>query len=304
MTKDLPVIIEAAINGETSVARNPHVPRLPDEIGRDASACIKAGASIIHGHIEDIRIHGKAAADRYAEGWAPALRDYPQAIFYPTVVFHDDRETRFGHLHHLVQKGAADMGAYDPGSTNFASKYVDGVPTGDFVYTNSYAEIHFAFSKLSQLGLGASMALYEPGFARAVLAWHKAGKLPKGSFVKFYFGGGADFLTGERGGVSFGLPPTVKALDAYVEMFEGTGLPWAVAVLGGDLMDGDLARATLERGGHLRIGLEDHCGDNTPTNVELVQAAVALCQKVGRPVATPEQTRQILGLPLRARNAA
>ena len=73
-------------------------------------------------------------------------------------------------------------------------------------------------------------------------------------------------------------------------------MPWFSAVVGGDLLDSPVARATLEQGGHLRVGLEDHASDRLPTNVELVQEAAALCAQVGRPVATPAEAGQLLGL--------
>ncbi len=69
--------------------------------------------------------------------------------------------------------------------------------------------------------------------------------------------------------------------------------------MGGDLIETPVARATVEQGGHLRVGLEDHAGDRAPSNVELVDEAVALCAAVGRPVATPAQASGILGLPAR-----
>ncbi len=46
-----------------------------------------------------------------------------------------------------------------------------------------------------------------------------------------------------------------------------------------------------------RTGLEDF-GDG-PGNVEQVQRAVALCEELGRPVATNAQAREILGMPAR-----
>jgi uncharacterized protein (DUF849 family) len=58
-----------------------------------------------------------------------------------------------------------------------------------------------------------------------------------------------------------------------------------------------VARAALERGAHLHVGLEDFAGDRTPTNVELVREAVALCADVGRPVATCAEAAAILDLP-------
>ena len=80
-----PVIIEAAINGATSLTRNPNVPRRPQEIAREALACLAAGASIIHNHIEDVTCTGAAAADRYGEGWRDVLSARPDAIICPTL---------------------------------------------------------------------------------------------------------------------------------------------------------------------------------------------------------------------------
>ena len=81
-------------------------------------------------------------------------------------------------------------------------------------------------------------------------------------------------------------------------MLEGTELPWSVSVWGGDLMATPVARLALERGGHLHVGLEEHFDpDPKPTNVELVEQAVALTDEVGRPVATTEQAAEMLDLP-------
>ena len=77
-------------------------------------------------------------------------------------------------------------------------------------------------------------------------------------------------------GAPFGLPPTATALDAYLEILDGCDVPWAVSVVGGDVIASDVAGLALERGGHLHLGLEFYGGDRPPTNVELVAEAVAL----------------------------
>ena len=97
--------------------------------------------------------------------------------------------------------------------------------------------------------------------------------------------------------MSFGLPPTRAALDAYLDMLDGSALPWAVAVIGGDVVDSGMAKLALERGGHLRVGLEDYAGARRPRNIELVEEAVALARAVGRPVASCAQAAAMLGLP-------
>ena len=72
-------------------------------------------------------------------------------------------------------------------------------------------------------------------------------------------------------------------------------IAWAVAVLGGSLLDTPIARAALERGGHLRVGLEDW--DSGPANVEQVTGAAQLCRSVGRNVAGVGDAARVLGLP-------
>ena len=82
-------------------------------------------------------------------------------------------------------------------------------------------------------------------------------------------------------------------------MLDGSGLPWSVAVLGGDVLASGLARLALERGGHLRVGLEDYAGTLRPTNEALVRDAAGLARELGRPIATCAQAAEILRLPSR-----
>jgi uncharacterized protein (DUF849 family) len=293
-----PVIIEAAINGVTSKERNPHVPRSPAEIAADALRCFSAGAAIVHNHIDAIATDGAAAAARYLEAWRPLLRERPDAIVYPTVGFGGTIEERYAHEPILAESGLMRMGLLDPGSVNLGGVGEDGLPGGpiDFVYVNSYNDIRHEVGLCARHRLGPSISIFEPGFLRAALAYHRAGRLPAGAFVKLYFGGAHDYFGGTTGGVTFGLPPTRIALEAYLSMLDGCELPWAVAVLGGDVIETGLARLALERGGHVRVGLEDYAGTRTPANDELVREVTALARAVGRPVASCTETARILGL--------
>ena len=194
-------------------------------------------------------------------------------------------EERYAHVGLLAEAGVLRMGLVDPGSVNL----------GDFAYVNTTSDIEHEVSLCVRHRLGPSVSIFEPGFLRAALALHAAGRLPRGTLVKLYFGGDHDYLG--RPGPTFGLPPTATALDAYLELLAGSGLPWSVAVLGGDLVASGLARLALERGGHLRVGLEDYAGARTPTNAELVREAAALAAAAGRPLATCAQAGEMLGLP-------
>ncbi|HZQ86582.1 MAG TPA: 3-keto-5-aminohexanoate cleavage protein [Acidimicrobiales bacterium] len=285
-----PVIIEAAINGATTKERNPHVPVTPEEIAADALASIEAGASVIHNHIDLRGISVEEAAERYLEAWRAVLASRPDALWYPTV--HFGPPLSYEHLIPLGESGLLRLGLMDPGSVNLGRADADGVPVGGIVYANSYETIARAFDICREQRLGPSLAIYEPGFLRTALAYWRAGRLPQGAMVKFYFSSDQGLT-----GAPFGLPPTEKALDAYLELMEGTDLPWAVSAVGGDVTASDIAPLALERGGHLHLGLEFYGGDRQPTNVELVTEAVRLCEKAGRPVATPDEAAAILRLP-------
>lgn len=293
-----PLIIEAALNGPTPRARNTHVPVTPAEIVDAALAAIEAGAAIVHTHIEDIRMTGDAATARYMEGYAPILAARPDAILWGTIAMGDSREARFGHYRALAAAGVR-MGAFDPGSVNLGTEGPDGLPDRSFVYATSYEDIAWLVELHRDCVLAPSIAIYEPGWLRIVLAYERAGKLPEGAFVKLYFGGRYNYLDGQRSDVTFGLPPTAKALDAYLELLEGSSLPWAVAAIGDCVVDTGLAAAAIARGGHVRVGLEDYGGERRPHNLELIEEVAALAKAAGRPPATPIEAAHILGLPAR-----
>lgn len=291
-----PLIIEAALNGATPKSRNPNVPVTPVEITNAALAAMEAGAAIVHTHIERMDMTGDEAAARYMQGYAPVLEQRPDAILWGTVATGPNVEARFGHYRALAAAGIR-MGAFDPGSVNLGSHGPDGLPGASILYATTYRDIAWLADLHDQEKLGPAIAIYEPGWLRTTLAYEKAGKLPAGAFVKLYFGGRYNFLDGKRSEITFGLPPTERALDAYLELLEGSSLPWAVAAIGDCVVETGLAKLAIDRGGHVRVGLEDFGGERQPGNLELIAEVVALAVAAGRPIATPTQAARMLQLP-------
>jgi uncharacterized protein (DUF849 family) len=285
-------IIEVALNGATQKDANPHVPRTPAEITADALACIEAGATIVHNHTDDLLIapDGVHAAEPYAQAWEPIVAAHPDVLLYTTMANGGPGitiENRWRHQVELAEAGLCRMGLVDPGSVSLGVLDEEHLPMAiDLVYVNSFADARYMVERCGELGLAPSISIFDPSFLRVALAFHEQGALPPGAMVKLYFGGA----------VPFGLPPSEVGLDAYLGMLEGTGLPWSVAVLGGDVIETGLARAALERGGHVRVGLEDYLGPRTPTNTELVGELAELVEACGRTVATPADAQAILGV--------
>ena len=291
-----PLILEVALNGLTSPEKNRHVPRTPAELHADAIACLDAGAAILHAHSPDLRACGEDAARDYLAAWAPILAERPDTLWYPTLCQASGMAAMCAHWASIQRAAPLRIGGFDPGSTNLGMPGADGLPSG-VVYGVSYDDVRTAFALCERLRLAPSLGIYEPGALRTVLAWHSKGRLPRGALVKLYFGG--DYgLFATRPGVSFGLPPTARALEAYLELLEGSGLPWSVSAWGGDLMATPIARLALERGGHLHVGIEEfYAPGREPSNLELVREAAALAAAVGRPLASPAEAAELLDLP-------
>jgi 3-keto-5-aminohexanoate cleavage enzyme len=298
-----PVVLEVALNGVTHKKQNPAAPETPAEIAADALACFAEGAAIVHTHTTRPPATPQECAEQYLSAYRPVLAAKPDAILYPTVGFGIDGTARYDHAAHLAAAGAIRCSVLDPGSVNLGASGADGQPQPmDFVYVNSPNDVRHMTEICRKHGLGPSIAIFEPGWLRVILAMHRAGTLPAGALVKLYFAAGG-YLPQPSGGrgvaePSFSAPPIPEAFEMYMAMLRGTSLPWAVAVLGGGIFETPIAELAVARGGHLRVGLEDFA--SAKSNVDEVRRAKALCEKHGRRLATCTEAEKLLGIPARA----
>ncbi len=300
MSPPSPVIIEAAINGVTTRKRNPSVPRSPDEITAEAIRCIEAGASIIHNHNDDPVIDMLTPvheAQPYIDAWRPVLEAFPDVFLYPTMTGggpHTTVRQRYGHIPSIARAGLLRMGIVDPGSVNLGGFEDDGAPTADdTIYLNSNADIRYMVDTCTSLGVPISFSIFDASFMRTAVAYIRSGRIQHGGQIKIFFG--SDYAP-------FGVPATEAGLLMYLEILGDCPLPWSVSLPGGDLLESEIAGLALERGGHLRVGLEDYArsaaspdaAPGQPTNLELLERATKLCNEVGRPIATRAQAAELM----------
>jgi uncharacterized protein (DUF849 family) len=288
-----PVILEAAINGITSRDRNPAVPVTPAQVADDALACLDAGAAVVHTHIDKYFVPPDECAARYLEAYEAIVGPRPDAVLYPTIGQGETIAERYGHHDVLAERGVIRCGLLDPGSVNLGAIGSDGLPVGlDFVYVNSPSDIRYEIEACRRLELGPSVAVFEPGFLRVIAACRRAGALPRGTLVKLYFSEAGYIAEGEP---MYGPPPIPEALTMYLAMLEGLELPWAIAVLGGSVLDSPILEPALRAGGHLRVGLEDQ--PDASSNLAEVERARELCHRLGRPLASCAEAAALLDLP-------
>jgi 3-keto-5-aminohexanoate cleavage enzyme len=283
------VIIESAINGNALRKLNPHIPYTPEEIANDAIATCKAGAALIHFHVRDPET-GKWVQDvpYYAEVYRRA-RAASKALLWPTFPTDGDGQKRFSHFIELSKDPATkpDLGAGDMGSVNLVSynRQSKKIQDENFIYCNSYATIRYFLENSRELGLRPTLQIFDASFLRAALVFLEQGVLTEPLLLKFYLGGPE---------LPFGLPPTLKSLEAYLDMLKGVRVNWFGATLGGDNLP--LVPVIVSLGGHVRIGLEDYqyAREGQLTNPQIVGRAVTTIRAMGHEVATPDEARKIL----------
>jgi len=98
-------------------------------------------------------------------------------------------------------------------------------------------------------------------------------------------------------GLFAGNPGTVRGLQAMADFIPAhLRMHWSVMCVGGNLFP--LVGATLERGGHIAIGLGDYAYPEigTPRNAELVERVAEMARQIGREIATPSEARKMLGI--------
>lgn len=283
------VFIEAALNGAWGRERQPAIPIAVEEIIADGVAAVKAGAAIVHLHAYDV------ATGRQKDDWqiyAPiieGIRAKVDAIVYPTLPItgsgyagelRNARE-RYVHLEELAKRGLAEWGVIDPGSAVFTR--FDQVARGEAGYTYYNPDDHFyeGMRIAAAYGVRPSYAIYEGGCTRLGAA--KAKAMPRVPVPVYRFMFAEEFC--------FGFPPREQYLDAHLALLGelDPGAPWMIAGLGVDIRP--LIAPAVERGGHIRVGLEDRPWGVRETNRALVEEAVRLVRAAGGEPATASETR-------------
>ena len=286
------VWIEVALNGPWSRARQPGIPDTVEAIVAEGIACAKAGACIVHAHAYDSG--GPQSFDwrvyaRIIEG----IRAKVDVPVYPSIPMGGGMTPgqRFAHIEALAERGLLEFAVVDPGSVNFTELKPTATPAP--TYLNPEADVRHGLSLAARFGFHPAYAIYEPGFTRAgaVLAREAGARTP---IYRFMF----------SQTFAFGFPPEPFALDAHISLLkrEALGAPFMIAGLGVDVRG--LIAAAVERGGHVRVGLEDALFGCEADNVALVEDAVARVRAAGGEPADAAEMRAELSALERARGLA
>lgn len=265
------LIITCALNGaEVTRTQVPHLPVTPSELAADAVRVRNAGAAMVH-------VHG-----REPDGSSTQSKEV-----YAAIIQAIRQETDI--IVQVSTGGAVGMTAEErlqpvELSPEMASLTAGTVNFGRGVFWNSPELIEAFAQKLVAQGVVPEIECFDLGHIDNALALVKKGILT----LPLHF----DFVMGVPGGIA----PTIRNLVHMAESLPA-GCTWSVAGIGRAQLP--LATVAITMGGHVRVGLEDNIYYSKgvlATNEALVARIVRLANELGRPVATPDEAREILGI--------
>ncbi len=269
------VIISVATTGSwTTREQTPYVPLTEEEIATEAIRCWREGAAIVHIHVRDEQ--GRVTSDpaRYAR-----VRDLIRAegcdilLNFSTgggagIVPDEERIAPV--------RLRPEIASFDAGSLNF----------GERVFVNSPQFLEQLAQEMQSHGVKPEIECFDSGFIETAKRFIERGLIEP----PYWF----QMVLGVRGGA----PATVEQLVHMVRQLPPGSL-WSVCAIGRHQLPMNVA--ALVMGGHVRTGLEDNIYYSyrvlAEGNAPLVARVVRIARELGREPATPNEARQLLGLP-------
>jgi 3-keto-5-aminohexanoate cleavage enzyme len=201
-------------------------------------------------------------------------------------------EARMSHIIEMARDAAArpEFAPIDMGTSNvdIYNAHRKQFLTEDVVYHNPTSTLRYFAETIRAAGVRPYLALWNVSAIRVTHAFVESGLLAPPLYAGIVL---------SEAGLFAGNPGTVRGLQAMVDFIPAEPrIHWSVMCVGGNLFP--LVGATVERGGHIAIGLGDYPYNEigTPRNAELVERVAEMARQIGREVATPAEARRILGL--------
>ena len=270
------LIITAAICGaEVTKEQNPAGPYTVEEIVREAKSAVDAGAAIVHLHVREDDGTPTQSRARFQECEDAIYKACPNVILIPSTggavgMTPDER------LQSTDTTPIPEMATLDCGTCNF----------GDEIFDNTMPTMRAFGKRMIERGIKPEYECFEMGHLDTILTMARKGEVP-GAPMQFNFVLGVPGCT----------PATVDNLCWLVKNIPA-GSTWTSTGIGRHAFT--LAAPTIVMGGNVRVGFEDNLylerGVLAKSNGELVDKVVRMAKLLGRPIATSDEAREILGL--------
>lgn len=271
-----PCIICVAITGSLPTKdNNPAVPITIAEQIESTQEAFEAGAAIAHCHVRDDEGKPTSDPERFARLKEGLEKHCPGLI----VQLSTGGRSGAGRARGGMLPLRPDMASLSVGSNNFPTR----------VYENPPDLVDWLASEMLAHDVKPEIEAFDLSHILKAHQMWQAGQIGDRPYVQFVMG------------VKNAMPADREVFDYYVYTVKrlfGDDAPWCAAGIGPNQIV--LNEWAIGAGGHARTGLEDNVRLDrdtlAPSNAALVRRAAAIAERHGRPVATWQQARRILGL--------
>ncbi len=287
MAKGDKVIITAALaGGATTKANNPNVPYTPEEFAEESYKCWNSGVSIVHIHAKDPNT-GMATPDiTKIRPTIEAIRaKCPELIVNMSSAISGglSAEQRIAPIVEMKP----DMASLNTNTMNFGiADHKRGKMLLEIIFENTFKMLEDFGRKMKENGVKPELEVYDPGGIYNTLLIRKQGDVFEEPMHW-------QCVFGVAGGIAY----TPLALCLMTDIIPD-GHTWSVCGVGPNEFPACMQACTM--GGHMRIGLEDNTrvpgGELAKGSWEQAEWAVKIAEIAERPVASPDEAREMLGL--------
>lgn len=268
------VILTVAPTGAWPMKKDtPYVPLQPEEIAEEVFACCQAGASVAHIHVRDDE--GKASMNfEKFEKTVKLIRERCNIVLNLTTSgglgFTDEERMKpFVEL-------KPEMASYDCGSMNWLHSSV---------FINSPSFLEKLGQTMRENKVKPEIEVFDAGMVYNAEYYLQKGVLDAPPHFQFVLGAPG------------GMAATVENL-VFLKNLIPKDATWSALGIGKAHLP--ILCATLALGGHIRVGMEDNIfyakGVLAKSNAEFVERAKRIAAEMGKEIATPDETRKMLGL--------
>ena len=266
------LVTVAPTGAETAKSDVPALPTTLDELVETAKRCEAAGAAMVHVHIRDDEHRPTLELGRL-RATVDALREETTLVVQLSTggAVTDPLPDRL-----RVLDAEPDSCSLTMGTVNF----------GDDVFMNPWRFVVQLYELTQEREIVPEFELFDLGHVAALHRLLGTYGLPYGGRVH------CDLVMGVPGG----MPGSADALVAAVNALPEAVTSWSATGIGRTALP--VALASLAKGGHLRVGMEDTLtlakGRPVEHNAQLVERAASLAELAQRPPMSTDDARELL----------
>ena len=280
LTKFPPLIISCAITGGMhGKESNPNLPEEPEEQAQQSYDAYNAGASMIHIHARD-----------------PVREKCPDVIINNTCVggrrFDEEKNVMLPNLLYSLEAepevGSVDITCYSMIRNMKDRKEPLRSPREAFKWNYNYVCTQNDAVRTTKLmkekGIKPEFEVFGINDLKYVDTMMKENSISAPYWFQMLFGGS-------------GVYPCAEVMMTVTKLLPAESL---FSVIGVGACQSAMIALAIALGHHVRVGLEDNLfygpHDLAKSNAQFVERVVRIAKELGRPIATPAQAREMMGL--------